>query len=405
MKIVIAPDSLKESLSALEAARAIARGVLAACPDATLDLCPMADGGEGTVEALVAATGGRYESAETFDPLGQSIRARFGLLGRSAGPTLPGELGLAAAEVETTGQGSACTATAVIEMAAASGLALVPLDRRDPRRTTTYGTGRLIAAAMDAGAGEVILGIGGSATCDGGVGAAQALGVEFLDADGEPCINGLAGPGLLDVAHVRLDERDARLDDLSLRIACDVTNPLIGPEGAAAVFGPQKGATAEIVDQLEEALAHLAEVYRRDLGVDVAAMAGAGAAGGLGAGLVATCGAKLEPGGPLIADAVGLAGRLAGADLCITAEGRLDSQSRYGKTPVRVQSLAARAGVSTLCLAGQIADDAPLELFAGSAGLCNEQTSLDEAVDQAEDLLAERTEALLRKLIDRGQLG
>lgn len=404
MKIVIAPDSLKESLSALDAARAIARGVLAACPDATLDLCPMADGGEGTVEAIVAATGGRYESAETFDPLGQAIRARFGLLGRSASPTLPGELGLAAAEMETAGQAETSTATAVIEMASASGLALVPVDRRDPRRTTTYGTGRLIAAALDVGAREIILGIGGSATCDGGIGAAQALGVAFLDADGEPCINGLAGPGLLDVAHVRIDGRDPRLDDIALRVACDVTNPLIGPEGAAAVFGPQKGATAEAVEQLEEALTHLAEVYRRDLGADVATMSGAGAAGGLGAGLVATCGARLEPGGPLIAEAVGLADRLAGADLCITAEGKLDSQSRYGKTPVRVQSLAARAGVSTICLAGLIASDAPLELFSASASLCDDETPVEVAIEQAEPLLTERTERLLRDLVASGRI-
>ena len=353
-KVVIAPDSFKGSLAAADVAQAVARGVLAACPEAQIDLCPMADGGEGTVDAMVAATGGRFLTIDVFDPLGSPIRARIGLLGAAdAGGLLPGEIGLTAARAAAMGEGAAAPShTAVIEMAAASGLGLAPADRRNPLRTTTYGTGQLILAALDAGAKKIILGIGGSATNDGGAGCAQALGVDFFDADGEECVQGLAGGGLMNVATIDLSGRDKRLDAADILVACDVTNPLTGPEGAAAVYGPQKGATEEIVRQLDAALVHLAKLIREQLGMDVETLPGAGAAGGLGAGLVAFAGAKLTNGGKLIAEAVGLPARLRGADLCITGEGKIDGQSRFGKVPMRVASLAGQAGVSTACIAG-----------------------------------------------------
>jgi glycerate 2-kinase len=343
MKIVVAPDSFKETLGAEEVAQAIAVGVLRACPEANVDVCPMADGGEGTVDAMVAATGGRIVAADVFDPLGRPMRSRFGMLGGGA------------------------ERTAVVEMAAASGLALVPPELRDPLRTTTFGTGQLMLAALDEGAERIVVGVGGSATTDGGCGAAQALGVLFLEESGRPCVCGLAGGGLESIAKIDLADRDPRLADVDISVACDVTNPLTGPDGAAAVYSPQKGATAETVRRLEAGLAHLAELLHRDMGVNVEHMSGAGAAGGLAAGLVAFAGAKLTPGLDLVADTVALADRLAGADLCITGEGMLDAQSLAGKTAVGVARLAATAGVPVVCIPGQFAREAATDLFTASA--------------------------------------
>ncbi|MBX6314809.1 MAG: glycerate kinase, partial [Isosphaeraceae bacterium] len=240
MKIVIAPDKFRGSLSAPAAAEAMARGVRRAIPEAAIDLIPMADGGEGTVEALVAATGGTYREVTVTGPLGEPVRARFGLLG---------------------GDGQ----RAVLEMASAAGLALVAKDQRDPRRTTTRGVGELLLAAIEAGARHIILGIGGSATNDGGAGLAQALGFQLLDEDDRPI-----GPGGGELGRlVRIDasRRDPRLDDLTLSVACDVDNPLCGPRGASAVYGPQKGATPEMVAELDRNLAHFAAIIERDLGL------------------------------------------------------------------------------------------------------------------------------------------
>jgi len=368
MKIVIAPDSFKESLSAAQVARALAEGARCACPAAEIDLCPMADGGEGTVDAMVAATGGTTQTVQVCGPLGEPVRARFGLLGGGGPPA------------------------AVIEMAAASGLALVPAGRRDPLRTTTFGTGQLVLAALEAGARDVLVGVGGSATVDGGCGAAQALGVVFVARDGQPCVCGLAGGGLADVARIDLSDRDPRLADARVRVACDVTNPLTGPDGAAAVYGPQKGATGEAVAELEAALRHLAELIRRDVGLDVEALPGAGAAGGLAAGLVAFAGAALEPGADLVAEAVGLPARLAGADLCLTGEGKLDASSRFGKTAVGAARLAAAAGVPTVCIPGQAAGDAPREAFAAVLPLAADGVSVSDALGNPAELLARRAE-------------
>jgi glycerate kinase len=382
VKIVVAPDSFKETLSAVEVACAVAAGVAEAAPDAEIDLCPMADGGEGTVEAMVAATGGEFRVADVFGPLGEARQARFGLLG--SGKTACGER----------------SRTAVIEMAAAAGLALVPPDSRNPMLTTTFGVGRLIRAALDAAARKLVIGIGGSATVDGGCGCAQALGVVFTGkaGRGSPC--GLAGGGLADIGRIDMSSRDPRIAEADIRVACDVTNPLTGPEGAAAVYGPQKGATPAMVEQLDAGLANLAEVVRRDLGVDVEPLPGAGAAGGLGAGLVAFAGATLDSGVGIVAEAVGLARRAAGADLVITGEGRLDGQTASGKLPVGVAAIAADAGAKAVCIAGQVTADAPRELFAGVYPLVDGDVTVDDAMTDGADLIRRRAAEAVRRAVD-----
>jgi len=412
MKVVIAPDSFKESLSAAEVAAALAEGVIEADPQASVDLCPLADGGPGTVAAMVAATDGAYQDSDVFGPLGSPVRARWGVLGRPASPALPGAVGLSAhtgrADWTSAMAGEAGrhrtqgAETAVIEMAAASGLVLVPTDLRDPMKTTTFGTGQLLRAALDAGVREIIVGIGGSATVDGGAGCAQALGAVFLDRAGNLCVCGLAGGGLADVADVDVSDLDDRLKDVSIRVACDVTNLLTGPDGAARVYGPQKGATEEMVEKLEAGLANLAAVIHRRLGVDVVRLSGGGAAGGLGAGLVAFAGAKLQPGLPLIAEAVGLPKRLAGADLCITGEGKLDRSSSFGKTAVGVAKIASQLGVPVVCVPGQAAPDAPRELFAAVLPLVAGEVTVRQAMREPAGLLKLRAaEAVRTRFRDR----
>jgi len=333
MKIVIACDSFKEALAAAEACEAVARGVRRAWPDAAVDLIPMADGGEGTVATLVAATRGTIREATVTGPLGEPVKAAWGLLGGDR-------------------------RTAVLEMAAASGLGLVPRTRRNPLITTTYGTGQLILSAIEAGAREIIIGIGGSATNDGGAGAAQAIGVRFFDGEGRPCPPGLSGGGLEDVDRIDLAARDPRVAATTIRTACDVDNPLCGPRGAAAVYSPQKGATPEQVGLLDRNLAHLADLIRRDLHVDVRHLPGAGAAGGLGAGLVAFFGATLQPGVRLVMEAVGFMERIADADLIITGEGRIDRQSMMGKVIAGVGHAAKAAGVPVIALTGCVGQGA-----------------------------------------------
>ena len=374
MKVVIAPDKFKGSLTAPEAARAIALGVARAAPGATLDLVPMADGGEGTVEALVAATGGDFRAAVVAGPLGEPVEARYGRLGDGR--------------------------TAVIEMAAASGLALVPPGRRDPGRASTRGTGELLLAAIDGGARRIVLGIGGSATNDGGAGLAQALGIRLLDAEGSDL-----GPGGRELARLdRIDAsgRDARLAGVEVAVACDVDNPLCGPRGASAVYGPQKGADPATVASLDASLAHLARVVARDLGVAIADLPGAGAAGGLGGGLVAFAGGRLEPGVDLVLRAVGLAGRLAGADLCLTGEGSLDASSAAGKTAVGVARLARRLGVPAFALAGTLGPGVEAVLAEGLAAyfsLCPGPLPLDAALARAAEYLTACAEQAVRAFL------
>ncbi|MEW4567520.1 glycerate kinase [Tautonia sp. JC769] len=374
MDIVIAPDKFKGSLTAVEASRAIARGAIRACPSAALDEIPMADGGEGTVEALVTATRGTFRTAPVTGPLGQAIEARFGLSGDGR--------------------------TAFIEMAAASGLVLVPEAERDPTRSTTRGTGELIRAALDLRVDRVVLGIGGSATNDGGSGMARAIGFRLLDADGRELPPGGGPLGRLD--RIDASDRDPRLDRVELAVACDVTNPLCGPEGASAVYGPQKGADAAMVRQLDRNLARLAEVIARDLGRSVADLPGAGAAGGLGAGLVAFAGGTLQRGVDLIAQTVGLADRLKGADLCLTAEGSLDAQTAHGKTIAGVARSAAEFGCPVLAIAGGIQPGAEVLLNQGVSAyfsLCDRPMSLAEALEQAPSLLERSAEQAVRAFL------
>jgi len=328
MRFVIAPDSFKGSASAKDVAQAIAEGLKVSLPDAEFDLVPMADGGEGTVEALVAATGGEIVRERVTGPLGEPVDAFFGILG-------DGE-------------------TAVIEMAAAAGLHLVPPERRNPLVTTTYGVGELIKAALDRGCRRIIVGIGGSATNDGGAGMAQALGAKLLDERGNEI--GFGGGELGKLAKVDISGLDSRLREAEILVACDVTNPLTGPNGASAVYGPQKGATPEMVKLLDENLRRYAEIVRRDLDVDVEHVPGAGAAGGLGAGLMAFCQAKLMKGVELVIRAVRLDERVQKADLVVTGEGKLDFQTGFGKVPFGVAQVAKRHGKPVIAIAGQLGE-------------------------------------------------
>ncbi len=328
MRVVIAPDSFKGSASAKEVAQAIADGLKVALPDSEFDLVPMADGGEGTVEALVVATGGKIVTKRVTGPLGEPVDAFFGILG-------DGE-------------------TAVIEMAAAAGLHLVPPEKRNPLLTTTYGVGELIKAALDAGCKRVIVGIGGSATNDGGAGMAQALGAKLLDENGNEI--GFGGGELGKVARIDISELDSRLRETEILVACDVTNPLTGPNGASAVYGPQKGATPEMVKLLDENLRHYAAIIRRDLGVDVEHVPGAGAAGGLGAGLMAFCQAKLKRGVELVIQVVRLDERVQKANLVITGEGKIDFQTGFGKVPHGVAQVAKRYKKPVIAIVGQLGE-------------------------------------------------
>ncbi len=337
LRIIVAPDSFKGSLSAVEAARAMARGIRAVFPEAEVVELPTADGGEGTMEALVAATGGRLRHATVQGPLGDPVRAAWGVLGDGR--------------------------TAVIEMAAASGLTLVPEARRDPRLATTFGTGELVKAALDNGLRRLILGLGGSATNDAGAGLARALGARFLDAAGHDLPEG--GAALARLTRIDLAGLDPRLAETELLVACDVDNPLCGPRGASAVYGPQKGATPEIVRELDAALEAFARIARRDTGRDAAEVPGAGAAGGLGAGLLFFTPARLRPGVGIVLEAVGFEARVRGADLVFTGEGRTDAQTVMGKAPVGVAAAAKREGVPVVCLSGGLGDGAEAVLAHG----------------------------------------
>ncbi len=371
MRVVVAPQSLKGSLSAAQAGQAIARGVREVYPDAEINIVPVADGGEGTAQALVDASGGRLLQREVTGPLGTPVKAFFGVMGDGR--------------------------TAVIEMAASSGLPLVPPEQRDPRVTTTYGVGELILAALDEGCTHFIIGIGGSATNDGGAGMAQALGARLLDAQGRDLAFG--GAALAGLERIEADRMDARLQRCSFEVASDVTNPLCGPTGASAVYGPQKGATPTIVAELDAALAHYAHIIERDLGQAVQNIPGAGAAGGLGAGLLAFLHATMRPGAQIVLEAVRLEERLREADLAITAEGRLDSQTAYGKSVGAVAALAKKYGLPVLTIAGGLEENYQ-ELYNlgidGIAVLPSGPMTLAEAMEQADRLTAETTERALR---------
>ena len=325
MRVIVAPQEYKGTLTAEEAAAAIAEGARHAVPDAEVETMPMPDGGPGTVRAIASATGGETRSCRVQGPLGRPVDAEWAFL--SGG-------------------------TAIIEMAAASGLALLAEDERDARVTTTHGVGELVSEALDAGARRLIIGLGGSATNDGGAGMATALGARLLDASGDEVPPG--GVALARLHRVDASRLDPRIAGANAIGASDVTNPLCGPEGASYVYGPQKGASPAVVRELDAALENYARVIERDLGVAVRDLPGAGAAGGLGAGIIAFLGAEIRPGVDVVAEVVGLRERLEGADLVITGEGRLDGQTSYGKTVAGVARLAAAAGVPVIVVPGAL---------------------------------------------------
>ena len=370
-RVLVAPDSFKGSLSAVQAAEAMERGVRAAWPDALVVKVPIADGGEGTVEALVTATRGRFESRTVRGPLGQPVEARWGVLGDGR--------------------------TAVIEMAAASGITLVPEGRRDPRVSSTFGTGQLLRAALDEGFRRIVVGIGGSATNDGGSGMAKALGVRFVDGRGEPLPEG--GAALSRLVSVDLAGVDPRLAETEILVACDVDNPLTGPRGASAVYGPQKGATPAVVAELDAALERYARVASEVTGRDVARRPGAGAAGGLGAGLLLFTPARLVPGIDLVLDSTRFDDQVRGASLVIVGEGRTDHQTAMGKAPVGVARVAARHGVPVLLVSGSLGPGAEEVLGQGIGRLVQAAPPgmpVPEAMSRAAELLEAAVAASLR---------
>ena len=357
MKIVIAPDSYKESLSAMEVANAIEAGFREIYPNAEYVKMPVADGGEGTVDAMVAATGGHKISVSVTGPTGKQVMAELGLIYQH---------------------------TAVIEMAEASGLERISAVERNLLITTTYGTGEMIRAALDLGVKQFIIGIGGSATNDGGAGMLQALGYRLLDQHGRDIPRG--GAGLSDLATIDISSADPRLQDCQFKVACDVTNPLTGPMGAAQVFGPQKGADAAMVALLDENLKHYARIVTQELGTDVEFVPGAGAAGGTGAALLAFMKAELHSGIDIVLAALGLELIIADADLVITGEGRLDSQTINGKVPVGVARLAKRHGKPVIAIAGSLSPDVAIVYEHGidsAFSAVNRVSTLHEAFDFA----------------------
>jgi glycerate kinase len=367
MKIVVAPNSFKGSLSATQAATAIALGVREVFPNAEIAEIPIADGGDGTVEALVTARGGRYRWVNVDGPLGDPVLSSFGLIDDGK--------------------------TAVVELASASGFELITAARRDPRKTSTYGFGQLLEAARLAGASSVIAGIGGSATNDGGAGMAQALGYRLLDRDEREIPRG--GLALLRLDHIDASGLDPGWRSVNVMVACDVTNPLTGPMGASYVYGPQKGADPVTVRQLDQALAHLAEVFERELGKRVLDIPGAGAAGGTGAGMIAFLDAKLTPGAALVVDASGFDDALKGADLVITGEGRVDAQTAYGKAPGEVAKRAKAARIPVLLMAGSKGSgwEALSELGVTAV------VTLDEEGDKLQQLMQDAGQMLTRAAV------
>jgi glycerate kinase len=360
--IVIAPDSFKESMTALQAAKAIERGFRRVIPNASYRLIPMADGGEGTVQSVADALQGERKVVKVEGPLGDTVDAEYGLSGDRK--------------------------IAVIEMAQASGLHLVPKEKRNPLWTSTYGTGQLLINALDEGVEQIILGIGGSATNDGGAGMAQAVGVRLLKENGEPI--GKGGGNLKELARIDMSEVDPRIRQVKLQVACDVDNPLVGEKGAAVVYGSQKGATRATIRELDEQLLHFANIIEEELGKEVASIPGAGAAGGLGAGLIAFLDAKLSPGVELVLQATNFHELVKGADLVITGEGRIDQQTVYGKTPIGIAKAAKQYGVPVIAIAGSLGQgyEAVFEHGIDAAfSLVPRIMSLNEAMQQGESLL------------------
>ena len=371
MKIVVAPDSFKGSVSALEAASAIEQGLRRVFPDAVIEKIPMADGGEGTAQSLVDATGGHLQTRRVLAPLQNEVDAQFGILSDGK--------------------------TAVIEMASASGLTLVEPHERNPLRTTTYGTGQLIHAALEAGCRRLIIGIGGSATNDGGAGMAEALGIRLLDTSGKQIQRG--GGNLGQLTSIDATGLHPAIAETETVVACDVNNPLTGPDGASHVYGPQKGATPEMIETLDGHLAHFDKILTQTFGKSFNDIPGAGAAGGLGAGLMAFLNAELRLGIDIMIDAVNLKERVKGAAVVFTGEGQLDFQTAFGKTPVGVAKVAKAHGIPVIAIAGGIAEGAEAVYDAGidaMLGIVQEPMSLENAVTDASRLIADTAEQAAR---------
>lgn len=365
MKIVIAPDSFKGCLKAIDVAQAMRKGVLKIYPDSEIDMIPMADGGEGTVDAILCAVKGEKIEVNTTDPLGRPIKASYGL-------------------IEDGG-------TAVIEMAAASGLTLLRPKERNPRQTSTLGTGVMVKDALDRGVKKILLGIGGSATNDGGAGLAVALGVKFLDVQGQELPQG--GAALTSLIKIDMTNLDPRLSAVEIEVACDVQNPLCGPHGASAVYGPQKGANSEDVRALDAALQNFGECLSSLAGKDLLEFPGGGAAGGLGAGLVGLLGARLRSGSQMVLECAKAVDKIKCADLVLTGEGRTDFQTAYGKVPVGVGNIAKRYDVPVIAVSGSVEGPAGFLLDQGIEGcfsIAEGPISLKEAFEKAEEQL-ERT--------------
>lgn len=371
MKFVIAPDSFKESMSAHDACVAMEKGIREVFPTAECVKIPMADGGEGTVEALVAHTGGRIMETEVIGPTGQKVVAKYGI----------------------SGDGH----TAIMEMASASGIQLVAKQDRNPLHTTSYGTGQLLQHALNHHVKTILLGIGGSVTNDGGAGMMQALGVSLLDRDGMELPFG--GVNLKKLHSIDRSKMDPRLRHVHIQVACDVTNPLLGPNGASYTFGPQKGATPEMVEQLEESLTHFAKVVESQLGIKIADIPGGGAAGGLGAGLIAFLNAELKKGVELVVEQTGLEQQIIGADYVFTGEGSIDGQTLFGKTPYGVASIAKKHQVPVIAFSGKVGADVDTLYdsgFTAIIGILREVTSLDIALSKGRDNLAFSVENVCR---------
>lgn len=376
MKFVLAPDSFKGNLTSLQVAEALEKGIRRVLPNAICIKIPMADGGEGTVQSLVDATGGKFVRKTVTGPAGKPIYARYGLLA-------DGE-------------------TAVVEMAEASGLPLVSGKDKNPLKTTTYGTGELMLDAIKRGAKKIIIGIGGSATNDGGVGMAQALGVHFFNKQGNIIGDHGCGGMLNKIERIDMKGLNPSVRKTQVIVACDVTNPLCGKTGASNVFGPQKGATPAMVKVLDANLKHLGKIIERDLKKDVMSIKGAGAAGGLGAGLVAFARAKMKRGIDIVVDATEIGKHIKGADLVITGEGRIDFQTAFGKTPAGVARAARKYRVPTVAIGGGITDDANGVFKHGIDGLesaCARDMSLEEAMGNSIAHLENAAERVVRLVL------
>jgi len=373
LKVLVAPDKFKGSLSAKQVASAIKKGIIRAMHDAVVEVCPMADGGEGMVEALLDSLGGERREVIVKGPMGERVKAGYGIL--------PGSI-------------------AVIEMSSAAGLWMVPMEKRNPMLATTYGVGELIKDALAENIRRIIIGIGGSATNDGGTGMAKALGVKFMDDHGREL--GYGGQILARIKKIDISGLDSRTKSAEILAACDVTNPLCGEKGAACVYAPQKGATMQMVKELDDGLRNFSQVIKNELGVDVADIPGAGAAGGTGAGLATFLGARLLPGVEIVAETVGLREKMGGADIVVTGEGRIDGQTLSGKTLFGVARISKEMGIPVIAFAGSVEKDADslhdngvLAMFSISDG----PISLEESLKKAENLLERSVEEVFR-LID-----